>query len=68
MAQQTAYDTSIGSENRSVISATKIIGLILAAVVLGGIIMIGYFMLMGSRDDSGRRINSENTATRPAEP
>lgn len=68
MEQGDRYDTSIGTENRSVVSATKLWALIIAAVVLAGIVMMVFFMMMGSQGGTGRRINSENTATRPAEP
>lgn len=68
MEQRAGYDTSIGTEDRSVVSVTKLWALVIAAVVLAGIIMMVFFMLMGSRSDRGRRINSENAATRPAEP
>jgi len=67
MADRMTYDKSIGSEDRSVVSATKLWGIVLAVVVLLGIIAIGSFLMWGSRADDGRRINSENTS-RPAEP
>lgn len=35
------YDTSIGTEDRSAISATKFYGLILALVFLIGIVLLG---------------------------
>ena len=61
------YDTSIGTKERSVTSATKLWGIILGLVVLAGIIMIAVFMSWDGRGSSGP-VSSENTATRPAEP
>ena len=64
---RTGYDTSIGTEERSVVAATKLWGTVLAIIGILGVLMIGYFLFAGTGGDS-RRINSENTATRPAEP
>ena len=61
------YDTSIGTEDRSVVAATKIWGIVLALVALVGITMIFMFLAGTNRPSSGP-VSSENTATRPAEP
>jgi hypothetical protein len=70
MADRTSegYDTSIGTEDRSVRSATKLWGIILGLVALAGIIMIAVFMSWGSGSSSSGPVSSENTAKRPAEP
>lgn len=64
---RTAYDTSIGTNDRSVVAVTKFWGVVLAAVAIIGVLLIGYFIFAGSSRSSGG-ISSENTATRPAEP
>ena len=61
------YDKSIDSVDRSVVAGTKMWGVILGIVLLLGIGMIVFFFLAGNMRSSGRP-NSENTATRPAEP
>ena len=68
MPQKMTYDTSIGSEERSVISFTKTWGIVLALLFLIGIAILAmlYFGQGTTRDSGGP--SSENTATRPAEP
>jgi hypothetical protein len=61
------YDTSIGSNDRSVVSATKMWAVILGLIALFGVIMLMMFMSRTSNAPSGP-VSSENTATRPAEP
>jgi len=61
------YDKSIDSEDRSVVAQTKMWGVVLGIVLLLGIGMIILFFVGGNMRSSGRP-NSENTATRPAEP
>ena len=41
---------------------------VILIIGLIGLIMIGVFLYWGPSTDDGTRINSENTATRPAEP
>jgi hypothetical protein len=61
------YDTSIGTNDRSVVSATKTWAIVLALVALFGIVMLTMFVMSsGSRSSGG--FSSDNTATRPAEP
>ena len=61
------YDNSIGTRDRSAVSATKLWSIILAVVLLIGIIMITMFLISPFGSSSGP-VSSENTATRPAEP
>ena len=68
MAERTTYDKSIGSDERSVVSATKLWSIVLGIVALLGLIAIVSFLMWGSRPNESQRITTENTATRPAEP
>jgi len=52
------YDQSIGTKERSVVSATKLWGIVIALAVLIGVVMILIFF---SSDSSGR----ENGELRP---
>ena len=62
-----SYDKSIGTEDRSAVAGTKVWAIIIGLVLLIGIgILITFFASTGTRDAGGP--NSENTATRPAEP
>ncbi|HUR96927.1 MAG TPA: hypothetical protein VMZ26_02550 [Pyrinomonadaceae bacterium] len=61
------YDKSIGSEDRSAVAGTKMWAVILGIVFLFGVGMIVFFFVGGNMRGSGG-LNSENTATRPAEP
>ena len=61
------YDKSIDSEDRSAVAGTKLWGVVLGIVFLLGIGIIVFFFLGGNMRSSGG-LNSENTATRPAEP
>ena len=61
------YDKSIDSDERSVVAGTKMWGVILGIVLLFGIGMLIFFFIGGNMRGSGG-LNSENTATRPAEP
>jgi hypothetical protein len=61
------YDKSIGTEDRSVVAATKLWAIIIGIVVLLGLGMILFFLTGSNMRDSGGP-NSENTSTRPAEP
>jgi hypothetical protein len=61
------YDTSIGSNDRSVVAATTLWGIVIGAIVLLGIVMLLMFMSRSNTFSSGG-VSSENTATRPAEP
>ena len=61
------YDKSIGSDDRTVVGATKLWAVIIGIVVLLGIGMIAFFFIGSNMRDSGGP-NSENTSTRPAEP
>ena len=62
------YDTSIGSSDRSAVSATKLWAIVLALVGLVGIILISMFLLNPFGTASSGPVSSENTATRPSEP
>ena len=63
------YDKSIGSENRSVVSATKLWGIVLGLVLLVGIGLLAmFFMGYGDGPRSRGGPSTDNTATRPAEP
>ncbi len=64
MADRTAYDTSIGTEERSVKSATKLWAIVFAAIFLIGVTMILVFYSW-SGDDArpggvGGRTDTEN--------
>ena len=61
------YDKSINSDDRTVVGATKLWAIIIGIVVLLGIGMLAFFFISSNMRDSGGP-NSENTATRPAEP
>lgn len=63
------YDTSVGTNERSAVAATKIWAIVLGIVFLAGLIIISMFLLGGTdnRPSSGP-VSSENTASRPAEP
>lgn len=61
------YDTSIGTNERSVVSATKLWGLILGLIAVFGVILLMMFLTQTDSKSSGP-VSSENTATRPAEP
>jgi hypothetical protein len=62
------YDKSIGSEERSAVSATKRWIIILAIVVLIGIALIATFLMNPTGGSRSGGVASENTAVRPAEP
>ena len=62
------YDTSIGTNERSVVSATKTWAIVLALVALVGVIILTMFMTRMNRSGFSGPVSSENTATRPAEP
>lgn len=69
MPQKMTYDTSMGTQERSVISATKTWGFIIAILFLVGLFVL--FVLyygMGTGSSTSGGVSSENTATRPAEP
>ena len=61
------YDKSIGRDDRTVVGATKLWGLIIGIVVLLGLGMLVFFFVSSNMRDTGGPA-SENTATRPAEP
>jgi hypothetical protein len=62
-----SYDKSIDSNERTVVGTTKLWAIVLGIVLLLGIGMIVFFFSStGARDSGGP--NSENSATRPAEP
>ena len=61
------YDKSIDSEDRSVVSATKLWSVVIGIVFLLFIGMMVFFFVGSNKRDSGGAA-SENTATRPAEP
>lgn len=68
MPRKMTYDTSIGSEERSVIAFTKTWGIVVAILFLIGIGILAW-LYFGQGDTRGSGgLNSENTATRPAEP
>ena len=62
-----AYDKSIGTENRSVVAATKLWAIILGIVLLIGIGLL-VFLFAGSNTKDTGGSSTDNTATRPAEP
>jgi hypothetical protein len=61
------YDTSIGTRERSVMAATKVWAIVLAAVAAIGLVLLGMFLTRTESRSTGP-VSSENTATRPAEP
>lgn len=61
------YDTSIDTGERSVVAATKIWVIVLAAVAVVGLVLIAMFFMRSETRPTGP-VSSENTATRPAEP
>jgi hypothetical protein len=61
------YDTSIGTNDRSLVAATKLWAIVIGLIVLLGVIMLLMFMT-GSMGVSSGPVSSENTSTRPAEP
>ena len=65
---QEGYDKSIGTSDRSVVSATKLWAIVLAGVLLVGIIMIAMFLAWPFGGASSGPVSSENTAAGPAEP
>jgi hypothetical protein len=62
------YDNSIGTKERSAVSATKVWAIVLALIGLVGVVMITMFLVQPFDGRSSGPISSENTATRPAEP
>lgn len=62
------YDTSIATGERSVVSATKTWGIVLAVIALLGVIMIAMLLSRTSMSPSSGPVSSDNTAARPAEP
>lgn len=61
------YDKGVGSENRSVVAATKTWAIVLAVVAMIGIGILVLFFNSGSWPRNGGPA-SENTTTRPAKP
>lgn len=61
------YDTSIGSNERSVVAGTKMWAIVIGLIALFGVIMLMMFL---TRTDNSYRgpVSSDNTASRPAEP
>ncbi|HEX6278414.1 MAG TPA: hypothetical protein VFZ49_00240 [Pyrinomonadaceae bacterium] len=51
MATKINYDTSIGSEERSVESATKFWGIVFAVILGIGVVMIAMFFMSDSGSD-----------------
>lgn len=64
---QQNYDTSIGTNQRSAVAATKLWAIVIGLIVLFGIAMLYMFMTSSETRPSGGA-SSENTASRPAEP
>jgi hypothetical protein len=65
--ENASYDKSIGSDDRTVVGATKLWSIIIGIVVLLGLGMLIFFFVASDMRDWGGPA-SENTATRPAEP
>ncbi len=51
MDDKTTYDTSIGTSERSVKSATKVWAIVLAVVFLAGLVMLYAFLSSGTDTD-----------------
>lgn len=62
------YDTSIGTEERSAVAATKIWVIVLALVGIVGVVLIAMFLMRGTSPPSGGTSSGNTTTTRPAEP
>ena len=61
------YDASIGTNERSVVAATKLWGIILVLIAVFGLIVLIVFLTRTNSTSTGP-VSSDNTATRPAEP
>ena len=61
------YDKSIDTDERSVVSTTKLWSMVIGLVLLVGIGMLIVFMYGSNMRGSGGPA-SDNTSTRPAEP
>jgi hypothetical protein len=62
------YDTSIGTNERSAVSATKFWVIVLAIIGIIGIVLIGAFLMRGGETPSGGTTSGNSSTSRPDNP